>query len=103
MLLAFNGSSFGVDDPTFNRDVGFYVFQLPFLRSLQTFLLALLIVTVLAAGFVYLIRLGVRFRAWGDVPWVALRHLSGLISASGPAIARSPAFTAPRRSRRPIQ
>lgn len=38
MLLAFNGSSFGVDDPTFGRDVGFYVFQLPFLRTLETML-----------------------------------------------------------------
>lgn len=81
VLLAMRGGSFGIDDPTFGRDAGFYIFLLPVLRGIETGLLALLIVTVLAAGFVYLIRLGVRFRAWGDVPWVALRHLSGLISA----------------------
>lgn len=81
MLLAFNGSSFGVDDPTFNRDVGFYVFQLPFLRSLQTILLALLIVTIIAVAVIYLVRMGVRFRRWGDVPMAALRHVSALVSA----------------------
>jgi len=81
VLLALRGGSFGIKDPTFNRDAGFYIFVLPVLRGIETGLLALLIVTILAVGFVYLIRLGVRFRAWGDVPWVALRHLSGLISA----------------------
>lgn len=81
VLLALRGGSFGVQDPTFNRDAGFYIFLLPVLSGVVTGLLALLIVTILAVGFVYLIRLGVRFRAWGDVPWVALRHLSGLISA----------------------
>jgi uncharacterized membrane protein (UPF0182 family) len=81
VLLALRGGSFGIEDPTFHRDAGFYIFILPVLRGIETGLLALLIVTILAVGFVYLIRLGVRFRAWGDVPWVALRHLSGLISA----------------------
>lgn len=81
VLLAVRGGSFGIEDPTFNRDAGFYIFLLPVLRGVVTGLLALLIVTILAVGFVYLIRLGVRFRSWGDVPWVALRHLSGLISA----------------------
>lgn len=81
MLLAFNGSSFGVDDPTFGRDVGFYVFQLPFLRTLETALMSLLIVTILAVAVVYLVRMGVRFRTWGDVPMVALRHVSALVSA----------------------
>lgn len=81
VLLAINGGSFGVKDPTFHRDAGFYVFMLPFLRGVQTSLLALLIVTILAVGVVYLVRLGIRFRSWGDVPMVALRHLSGLVSA----------------------
>ncbi|HVL25657.1 MAG TPA: UPF0182 family protein [Thermomicrobiales bacterium] len=81
VMLALRGGSFGIKDPTFHRDAGFYIFILPVLRGIETGLLALLIVTILAVGFVYLIRLGVRFRAWGDVPFVALRHLSGLISA----------------------
>jgi uncharacterized membrane protein (UPF0182 family) len=81
VLLALRGGSFGVEDPTFHRDAGFYIFMLPVLRGIETGLLALLIVTILAVGVVYLIRLGIRFRSWGDVPMVALRHLSGLVSA----------------------
>lgn len=82
ILLALHGGSFGVDDPTFNRDAGFYIFLLPVLRGIETALLALLVLTIVAVALVYLIRLGVRFRSWGDVPLVALRHLSGLISAA---------------------
>jgi uncharacterized membrane protein (UPF0182 family) len=52
LLLKFqNASSFGVADPLLHRDVGFYVFQLPFYRALQgwvfwTLLLALVNVAV---------------------------------------------------------
>lgn len=81
ILLALHGGEFGVTDPTFNRDAGFYIFMLPVLQGIQTGLMALLIVTVIATGVVYLIRLGIRFRSWGDVPMVALRHLSALVSA----------------------
>ena len=35
ILLFVNGGSFGVTDPNFNRDVGFYIFDLPFWRFLQ--------------------------------------------------------------------
>jgi uncharacterized protein len=35
VLLFLNGGSFGVTDPNFGRDVGFYVFGLPFWRFLQ--------------------------------------------------------------------
>jgi len=81
ILLGVRGGSFGVEDPTFHRDAGFYIFLLPMLRGIVTGLLALLVVTILAVGVVYLVRLGIRFRAWGDVPMVALRHLSALVSA----------------------
>ncbi|WP_114453645.1 UPF0182 family protein [Halopolyspora algeriensis] len=40
--LFFNGTSFGVTDPEFGRDIGFYTFQLPFYR----WLLALAFVAV---------------------------------------------------------
>ena len=80
-LLFLNGGSFGVDDPTYNRDVGFYVFQVPFLRTLETTFIALLLVTILAVVLVYLVRMGIRFKTWGDVPMVALRHISALVSA----------------------
>lgn len=80
-LLFLNGGSFGVEDPTYGRDVGFYVFQVPFLRTLETTLISLLLATIAAVVFVYLVRMGIRFKSWGDVPMVALRHVSALLSA----------------------
>ena len=51
-LLFHNRQSFGTVDPVFGRDVGFYVFQMPFLRDLlgwgfQFFLITLLVVAAL--------------------------------------------------------
>ena len=65
-------------DPTFGRDVSFYVFTLPVLHGIQSALLLIVGVTTRGGGLVYLVRLGVRFGKWGDVPFAALRHLSGL-------------------------
>lgn len=39
MLLAVNGQPFGETDPLFNMDVSFYVFTLPFLRFVVSFLM----------------------------------------------------------------
>ena len=56
ILLFLNGGDFGIADAHFDRDVGFYVFELPFLRFLQGWaigaLLAILVLTaaVYAAG-----------------------------------------------------
>lgn len=80
-LLAVRGPSFGVDDPTFGRDVGFYIFALPVMNGIQDGLLWLVGVTAVAAAVIYLVRLGVRFRSLEDVPWTALRHVSGLVAA----------------------
>jgi uncharacterized membrane protein (UPF0182 family) len=82
IMLALRGRSFGVEDPTFHRDAGFYIFTLPVLKGIQTGLLLLVVATTIAVAFIYLIRLGVRFRSWGDVPWAALRHISGLVAAA---------------------
>ena len=81
-LLALRGESFGIEDPTFNRDVGFYIFVLPVMKGVQNGLLLLVGATAVAVTIIYLIRLGVRFRSLGDVPWAALRHISGLVAAA---------------------
>lgn len=81
VMLFLNGRAFGVSDPTFNRDVGFYVFQVPFFRTLEVTLISLLLITIVSVTLVYLVRMGIRFRAWGDVPMIALRHISALLSA----------------------
>ncbi|MHB8859741.1 MAG: UPF0182 family membrane protein [Thermoleophilia bacterium] len=46
-LKFFNGASFGTADPVFGRDIGFYLFSLPFLRTLQSFFWWTLIFTFL--------------------------------------------------------
>jgi uncharacterized membrane protein (UPF0182 family) len=76
--LALRADDFGVKDPTFGRDVSFYVFTLPVLKGLQSGLFALVAITMIAVAFVYIVRLGIRFRSWGNIPWAMVRHLSGL-------------------------
>ncbi|MHB9054398.1 MAG: UPF0182 family membrane protein [Thermoleophilia bacterium] len=49
-LKYFNGASFGTADPVFGRDVGFYLFSLPFLRTLQSFFWWTLIFTFLVTA-----------------------------------------------------
>jgi hypothetical protein len=54
-ILFRHGGNFGVKDPQFHKDVGFYVFKLPFLSFLVDWTLAILIVTlVVSAVFHYL-------------------------------------------------
>lgn len=53
ILLAFYGGSFGVTEPLFGRDAGFYVFRLPFLHLLVRALLGLVALALAAAGVVY--------------------------------------------------
>src|SRR5699024_2894023 len=71
-LLFWYGRSFGITDPTFHQDAGFYIFTLPVLHGIQFGLLAIVILTFLAVALVYALRLGVRFRRWGEVPWIAV-------------------------------
>ncbi|HJU75508.1 MAG TPA: UPF0182 family protein [Gemmatimonadaceae bacterium] len=54
VLRYLNGVPFGVTDPIFGRDVGFYVNTLPFLSGILAFLSALTIVSVLLSAGVYL-------------------------------------------------
>lgn len=78
--LAMRAESFGVKDPTFGRDVSFYLFSLPVLHGVQQALLWIVAIITIAVGFVYLVRLGVRFGSWDNVPKNAVRHITGLLS-----------------------
>jgi uncharacterized membrane protein (UPF0182 family) len=54
-ILFRHGGNFGVTDPQFHKDVGFYVFKLPFVGFVVDWTLAILIVTlVVVAVFHYL-------------------------------------------------
>ena len=60
VLLYFNGGSFGVEDPTLGRDVGFYVFDLPFWR----FLLGWAGTTLIVIGILTVVTYAVRALRW---------------------------------------
>ncbi|MDQ3880538.1 MAG: UPF0182 family protein, partial [Chloroflexota bacterium] len=55
ILLFANGGSFGRSDPNFGVDVGFYVFQLPFLRFVQGWSVIALVVVIGLTLVVYAI------------------------------------------------
>jgi uncharacterized membrane protein (UPF0182 family) len=55
-LQFFNATSFGIFDPLFRRDIGFYVFQFPFLKHVYGWLMTVLILTALATALIYFIR-----------------------------------------------
>ncbi len=56
VLLFLNALPFGVTDPLFGRDVGWYTFQLPLYRQVQEWLSGILTLSLLAAGAVYITR-----------------------------------------------
>ena len=54
-LLFRHAQPFGDVDPVLGKDVGFYVFQLPFLEALRGYLLALVALAGVLAGAVYVV------------------------------------------------
>ncbi len=96
LFAAFNGASqwegflkflygepFGVKDPLYQRDVGFYVFQLPFLKTIFLWLLTALLMTTAAVTVLYFVRRSFLFmppRHWRVAP-VARGHLSAIGAA----------------------
>ncbi len=54
-LLRFvHGASFGLADPLFNRDISFYVFQLPFFKQLYGWTFTVLLLTLVATAIIYM-------------------------------------------------
>ena len=76
-----HGGSFGLPDPLFGVDAGFYLFRLPFYELLQSSLTALTMVTLLAVLVFYthfgLLRFGRIGQVEGQGPKIA-PHLSSL-------------------------
>ncbi|MCP4051344.1 MAG: UPF0182 family protein [bacterium] len=48
-----HGALFNLSDPVFNKDISFYIFSLPLIKSIQAWLLWLLFFSILIAGAVY--------------------------------------------------
>ncbi|MBI3040812.1 MAG: UPF0182 family protein, partial [Chloroflexi bacterium] len=77
VLRFFNRQSFGIVDPVFYRDVGFYVFSLPFLHLLQGWLVGALIITLIASAGVYFLSYAMQ-RLKFDFTRPVLAHIGGL-------------------------
>ncbi|MFU8852445.1 UPF0182 family protein [Micromonospora sp. SL1-18] len=80
-MLFRNGGSFGVKDPEFGIDVGFYVFQLPFWSYLLGVAFTAVVLSLLGALAVHYLYGGVRLQGVGDRMTSAARaHLSSLVA-----------------------
>jgi uncharacterized membrane protein (UPF0182 family) len=73
VLLALQAQQFGVADPQFNKDLGFYVFRLPIYQFAVDWTLTALIVTTLGALAIYAVR-AVLYGFRVDAPRPILRH-----------------------------
>jgi uncharacterized protein len=65
-LLWRHGGPFGTEDPYFHKDVGFYVFDLPWLHYLVDFGMAVTVLSLIAAAVVHYLFGGVRLQAKRD-------------------------------------
>jgi uncharacterized protein len=61
-LKAFNGVPFGLKEPAFGRDIGFFVFHLPLWQELRDLFLTILVLTAAVTAAVYWARGGIDFR-----------------------------------------
>jgi uncharacterized membrane protein (UPF0182 family) len=79
-ILFTNRVDFGEVDATFNYDIGFYVFQLPFLISAATWLFSSLVVVFIITVLAHIVNGGIRFHTQLDrvTPQVKA-HLSVLM------------------------
>ncbi len=80
----FQGGASGVIEPVFQRDASFYLFQLPFLRSLYVFLQTMLVMTILIVGGLYFlvnppVQVGRRIMF---LPYKGQGHLSLLLAGA---------------------
>ena len=78
ILLLLNSQSFGQEDPAFNRDIGFYVFQLPALNFIVGWSMGAAVITTIVVGALYASRLllgGTNV----DAPPLARPHISLLL------------------------
>jgi uncharacterized membrane protein (UPF0182 family) len=80
ILRFFNEQPFGITDPVFHREIGFYVFSLPFLQLLRGWLLGALIITLLGSTGVYALSYTVQ-RLKFDLARPVLAHIGGLVIA----------------------
>ncbi|SNY06531.1 UPF0182 family membrane protein [Paractinoplanes atraurantiacus] len=80
-MLFRNGGNFGVKDPQFNVDLGFYIFDYPMWRYILGVAFTAVVLSVLGALAVHYIFGGVRLQGVGDRMTTAARaHLTTLVA-----------------------
>jgi uncharacterized membrane protein (UPF0182 family) len=80
VLLFTNRVSVGTSDPVIGKDLGFYLFSLPLLEMLRSYLNFMLLATLLVTAVVYYIRGGIALTLRGLVVDMQVRrHLAVLI------------------------
>lgn len=80
-ILFTNGGSFGVTDPQFHRDIGFFVFKLPFLSFVVGWAFVALVVVVIVTAVAHYLNGGIRVQGPGQrVSAQVKAHLSLLLS-----------------------
>jgi uncharacterized protein len=80
-ILFRHGGTFGIDDPQFNSDVGFYMFQLPFLSFVVDWLFASLLIILIITAVAHYLNGGIRVQT--QAPRVSPQvkaHLSLLLA-----------------------
>ncbi|HVM41372.1 MAG TPA: UPF0182 family protein [Acidimicrobiia bacterium] len=81
-ILFRNRVDFGIRDPQFDTDVGFYVFQLPFQKFLFEWTFAALIIVFLVTAVAHYLNGGIRIRSPFEKVTPAVKaHLSVLLAA----------------------
>ena len=80
-ILFTNSTEFGVEDPQFHKDVGFYVFELPFIKFMIDWLFAGLVIVLLVTAVAHYLNGGIRFQSPGQrvTPQVKA-HLSVIVA-----------------------
>ena len=80
-ILFRNRQDFGVKDPQFNLDIGFYVFQLPFIKFLINWMFTAFIVVLIITAAAHYLNGGIRINTPGDRVTAPVKgHLSVLLA-----------------------
>jgi hypothetical protein len=80
-VLFSNAVDFGTDDPQFGRDIGYYVFRLPFLQFAAGWTFAALLVVLIVVAVFHYLNGGIRFQSpWQRVTPQVKVHLSVILA-----------------------
>ena len=80
-ILFRNKQDFGVEDPQFNMDIGFYVFQLPFIKFLINWMFTAFIVVLIITAAAHYLNGGIRVNTPGNRVTAPVKgHLSVLLA-----------------------